>query len=74
MLLILNIFFINTKYTRSMWVIEGVFFVNIRYMFNGDRLAFVKEYGRKADKLKNASQTSVLPGNDALNVAAILGG
>jgi hypothetical protein len=23
---------------------EGVFFVNIRYMFNGDRLAFVKAY------------------------------
>ena len=23
---------------------EGVFFVNIRYMFNGDRLAFVKTY------------------------------
>lgn len=27
--------------------IEGVFFVNIRYMFNGDRLAFVKGYQRK---------------------------
>jgi hypothetical protein len=26
---------------------EGVFFVNIRYMFNGDRLAFVKGYQRK---------------------------
>ena len=25
---------------------EGVFFVNIRYMFNGDRLAFVKGYRR----------------------------
>jgi hypothetical protein len=23
---------------------DGVFFVNIRYMFNGDRLAFVKAY------------------------------
>lgn len=26
---------------------EGVFFVNIRFMFNGDRLAFVKGYKRK---------------------------
>jgi hypothetical protein len=26
----------------------GLFFVNIRYMFNGDRLAFVKGYKRKA--------------------------
>jgi hypothetical protein len=26
---------------------EGVFFVNIRYMFNGDRLAFVRGYKRK---------------------------
>jgi hypothetical protein len=27
---------------RSPW--DGMFFVNIRYMFNGDRLAFVKAY------------------------------
>lgn len=27
---------------------QGVFFVNIRYMFNGDRLAFVKGYQRKS--------------------------
>ena len=27
---------------------EGVFFVNIQYMFNGDRLAFVKGYERKS--------------------------
>lgn len=26
---------------------DGVFFVNIRFMFNGDRLAFVKGYQRK---------------------------
>lgn len=26
---------------------EGVFYVNIRFMFNGDRLAFVKGYKRK---------------------------
>lgn len=31
---------------------DGVFFVNIRYMFNGDRLAFVKGYKRKVDKAK----------------------
>ena len=29
---------------------QGVFYVNIRYMFNGDRLAFVKGYQRKASK------------------------
>lgn len=29
---------------------DGVFFVNIRYMFNGDRLAFVKGYKRKTDE------------------------
>jgi hypothetical protein len=27
--------------------IDGVFFVNIRYMFNGDRLAFIKAYHLK---------------------------
>jgi hypothetical protein len=26
---------------------DGTFFVNIRYMFNGDRLAFVKAYHLK---------------------------
>ncbi len=29
---------------------DGVFFVNIRYMFNGDRLAFVKGYRRKGSQ------------------------
>jgi hypothetical protein len=29
-------------------LMDGVFFVNIRYMFNGDRLAFVKGYRRKS--------------------------
>jgi hypothetical protein len=29
---------------------EGVFFVNIRYMFNGDRLAFVKGYHLKGSQ------------------------
>lgn len=32
---------------------DGVFFVNIRYMFNGDRLAFVKGYKRKATVANN---------------------
>ena len=31
---------------------EGVFFVNIRYMFNGDRLAFVKAYHLKGAAVK----------------------
>jgi hypothetical protein len=35
---------------------DGVFFVNIRFMFNGDRLAFVKSY-----HLKGASQQQELP-------------
>ena len=35
---------------------DGVFFVNIRFMFNGDRLAFVKSY-----HLKRASQQQELP-------------
>lgn len=29
---------------------EGTFFINIRYLFNGDRLAFVKGYARNGDK------------------------
>jgi hypothetical protein len=35
---------------------DGVFFVNIRFMFNGDRLAFVKSY-----HLKDASRQQELP-------------
>lgn len=35
---------------------DGVFFVNIRFMFNGDRLAFVKSY-----YLKDASRQQELP-------------
>lgn len=27
--------------------VEGVFFINVKYMFNGDRLAFVKAYKRR---------------------------
>jgi hypothetical protein len=35
---------------RSPW--DGVFFVNIRYMFNGDRLAFVKAYHLQGSSIK----------------------
>ncbi|MGN6727614.1 MAG: hypothetical protein ACTHLZ_16975, partial [Tepidisphaeraceae bacterium] len=35
---------------------DGVFFVNIRFMFNGDRLAFVKSY-----HLKGAAHQQELP-------------
>lgn len=35
---------------------DGVFFVNIRFMFNGDRLAFVKSY-----HVKGAAQQQELP-------------
>ncbi len=35
---------------------DGVFFVNIRFMFNGDRLAFVKSY-----HLKDAGRQAELP-------------
>jgi hypothetical protein len=38
---------------------DGVFFVNIRFMFNGDRLAFVKSY-----HLKDASRQQELPLTD----------
>jgi hypothetical protein len=30
---------------RTPW--EGTYFINVRYLFNGDRLAFVKGYQRK---------------------------
>ena len=39
---------------------DGVFFVNIRYMFNGDRLAFVKGYKRKGS---DDTQGELLLGN-----------
>lgn len=39
---------------------EGVFFVNIRYMFNGDRLAFVKAYHLKGAE-PPSRQLSLLP-------------
>jgi hypothetical protein len=44
---------------------DGVFFVNIRFMFNGDRLAFVKSY-----HLKDASRQPGLPMVEAPSLAA----
>jgi hypothetical protein len=38
---------------------DGVFFVNIRYMFNGDRLAFVKAYQRKGTQMQ--TELALLP-------------
>jgi len=35
---------------------DGVFFVNIRFMFNGDRLAFVRSY-----HLRDANRQTALP-------------
>ncbi len=42
---------------------DGTFFVNIRYMFNGDRLAFVKAY-----HLKDSQASLPLPEPDATPV------
>ena len=40
---------------------DGVFFVNIRFMFNGDRLAFVKTYHLKGASRKQESSQQELP-------------
>lgn len=45
----------------------GLFFVNIRFMFNGDRLAFVKGYKLKKDQ-------PTLPGLDLPSATAPAGG
>jgi len=37
----------------------GVFFVNIRYMFNGDRLAFVRGYKRKSKRKIDPKQNDL---------------
>jgi hypothetical protein len=42
---------------------EGVFFINVRYMFNGDRLAFVKAYQLKGSK-PSQGQLSLLPADE----------
>ena len=43
---------------RSPW--DGVFFVNIRYMFNGDRLAFVKAFHLKGGNGKQRKLPAAL--------------
>ena len=40
---------------------DGTFFINIRYMFNGDRLAFVKAYHLKGGAKPQPEQLSLLP-------------
>lgn len=42
---------------------DGLFFINIRFMFNGDRLAFVKTY-----HLKESGQQVELPLDDTSNL------
>ncbi|HTW95743.1 MAG TPA: hypothetical protein VMD30_13155 [Tepidisphaeraceae bacterium] len=44
---------------------DGVFFINIRFMFNGDRLAFVRTY-----HLKGTSRQQELPLGDAAALPA----
>jgi hypothetical protein len=42
---------------RTPW--EGTYFINVRYLFNGDRLAFVKGYQRKKARQLKASVPSI---------------
>jgi hypothetical protein len=42
-------------------LVDGLYFVNIRYMFNGDRLTFIRGY-----KLKGSSAQAELPLDDGL--------
>ena len=46
-------------------LVDGLYFVNIRYMFNGDRLTFIRGY-----KLKGASAQTELPLEETLALAA----
>jgi hypothetical protein len=45
---------------------DGLFFINIRFMFNGDRLAFVKTY-----HLKESGQQAELPLDDTATVSEV---
>src|SRR5271154_6984652 len=45
---------------------DGLFFVNIRFMFNGDRLAFVKSY-----HLKESGQQAELPLDDTPTLSEV---
>lgn len=46
-------------------LVDGVYFVNIRYMFNGDRLTFIRGY-----KLKGTSSQGELPLEDVAALPA----
>ena len=45
---------------------DGTFFVNIRFMFNGDRLAFVKGYRLKNSDGSQGSLALAAPGSEML--------
>ena len=47
---------------NSLW--EGTYYVNIRYLFNGDRLAFVKGYQRKKAGQPKVSVPSIAQSSD----------
>ena len=47
-------------------LVDGLYFVKIRYMFNGDRLTFIRGY-----KLKGSSAQGELPLNDVVAVPAL---
>ena len=47
-------------------LVDGLYFVNIRYMFNGDRLTFIRGY-----KLKGSSTQGELPLNDVVPLPAL---
>jgi hypothetical protein len=47
-------------------LVDGLYFVNIRYMFNGDRLTFIRGY-----KLKGSSVQGELPLNDIVPLPAL---
>ena len=49
---------------RSPW--DGTFFVNIRYMFNGDRLAFVKAYHLQGSENSGGGKKRRLPSDTLL--------
>jgi hypothetical protein len=46
-------------------LVDGLYFVNIRYMFNGDRLTFIRGY-----KLKKTSEQGELPLDDLVSLPA----
>jgi len=46
--------------------VDGVYFVNIRYMFNGDRLTFIRGY-----KLKGSGTQGELPLDDVARTPAL---